>query len=82
MKNSAPTPTDATGNRSSLARIGAAEAVPTNGLGVGIVLSSVAVDCGLEIDNRVEAVAADALGQRLMESTATDLATHVVLGRE
>jgi hypothetical protein len=55
---------------------------PHKRLGIGIVLSQVAVDRGLEIDNRVEAAAADALGHRVTESTATDLATHIVIGRE
>ena len=55
------THTDRAGSLSSLAIIEAAEAVQTKRLRLGVVLGEVAIDGRLQVDDRMEAAAADAL---------------------
>src|SRR5204863_5458815 len=55
--------TGGTGQRSSLAKIASADLVQTNGLGLG----EISIDSGLQVGDRVEDPAADALAGHLGE---------------
>src|SRR5690242_10046487 len=53
--------TEVTGSRSSLAMMASADWVQTNGFGAAIVFNEISVDAGLQVGDRVEDAAADAL---------------------
>ena len=73
--------TDDAASLSSLARIEAADGGPDERLGVGVVLGEVAVDGGLQVDERVEDAAPEAppgeLGRR---SSSTALSQEPEVG--
>src|SRR5438270_13890439 len=61
---SALSQTDGTGQRSSLARIASADLVQTKGLGLALC-SAIGIDSGLQVSDRAEDAAADALAGHL-----------------
>ena len=60
-----------------MARIASADLVQTNGLGAGIVLGEISIDGGLQIGDRAEHAAADALAVILEKKFSTALEAEV-----